>query len=556
MEPVTNVPEYAVSELSGAIKGVLREAFGRVRVRGEITECKRYPSGHIYLSLKDADAKLESVVWKMAVRGLGLVPENGQEVIATGRIDTYADRSKYQLVIERLEYAGEGALLAAIEKLRLKLLAEGLFERKRPFPLIPRLIGVITSEKGAVLQDIRTTIARRFPRPILLWPVAVQGAVAAEKIAAAIAAMGALPEGQRPDVLIVARGGGSLEDLMAFNDEAVVRAAAASVIPLISAVGHETDTTLIDFASDRRAPTPTAAAEMAVPARVELMADLAQRGGRLHQAMQGQMNRARHGLVRVERGLPSMPDLLGGLRQRLEDRGERLRQALPALVGRRRTQFAQLVLPHPREGIATRRHAMALLRGRIGAAWRAGVAARRAAPAFARFGLAPLLAAMGRNEAALGTLAGRLQAGRMAALLARRGAMAAMGFNAVPLRAGLQRRTAALGGLAGRLDAAWGAALARRRAAPALLRFTAAPLEAAMRQQGTALAGLSARLEGVAYTAVLARGFALVQGADGAAITHAATVRPGAALTLQFQDGQVAVRSDRSRKPDGQGELL
>lgn len=470
MDTVTNVPEYAVSELSGAIKGVLREAFGRVRVRGEITECKRYPSGHIYLSLKDADAKLESVVWKMAVRGLGLVPENGLEVIATGRIDTYADRSKYQLVIERMEYAGEGALLAAIEKLRARLLAEGLFERKRPFPLLPRLIGVITSEKGAVLQDIRTTIARRFPRPILLWPVAVQGEGAALKIAAAIAGMGALPESQRPDVLIVARGGGSLEDLMAFNDEAVVRAAAASVIPLISAVGHETDTTLIDFAADRRAPTPTAAAEMAVPARVELLADLAQRGGRLHQAMQARLDRARHALVRAERGLPSMPDLLGGLRQRLEDRGERLRQALPALVGRKRAAFIRLALPHPREGIAARRHALAMLAGRQEAAWRAGLAARRAAPA--------------------------------------------------------------------------------------LLRFSAAPLRAALRQNATALAGFSARLESVSYNAVLARGFALVQGARGAAITSAAGVRPGAALTLRFHDGTVAARAERARADSGQGELL
>ena len=510
MDTVTNVPEYAVSELSGAIKGVLREAFGRVRVRGEITECKRYPSGHIYLSLKDADAKLESVVWKMAVRGLGIVPENGLEVIATGRIDTYADRSKYQLVIERMEYAGEGALLAAIEKLRARLLAEGLFERKRPFPLIPRLIGVITSEKGAVLQDIRTTIARRFPRPILLWPVAVQGEGSAAKIAAAIAGMGALPEAQRPDVLIVARGGGSLEDLMAFNDEAVVRAAAASVIPLISAVGHETDTTLIDFASDRRAPTPTAAAEMAVPARVELLADLGQRGSRLHQAIQGQLDRARHAVLRAERGLPSMPDLLGGLRQRLEDRGERLRQALPGLVGRKRTAFARLALPHPREGLAARRYALALLDGRKTAAWRASLAARRAAPAMARLSVAPLHAALARQGAGLDALAARL-------------------------------------------DASWRAAMARRRAAPALLRFSPAPLQAALRQSGTALSGLSARLESVSYNAVLARGFALVRGAGGAAITSATAVRAGAALTIHFHDGEVAARV---AKATGQGELL
>ena len=272
-DPGGNIPEYAVGEIAGAIRRTLENAFGRVRVRGEITECKRYPSGHIYLSLKDESAKLESVIWKTSVARLAVMPENGVEVIATGRIGTYADRSKYQLVIDRLDYAGEGALLARIEKLRLKLLAEGLFEesRKRRLPVLPQVIGVVTSERGAVIQDIRTTIARRFPRRIILWPVAVQGQGAAEQIAAAIRGFGARPDGgavPRPDVIIVARGGGSLEDLMAFNEEIVVRAAAACPVPLISAVGHETDTTLIDFASDRRAPTPTAAAELAVAAQV------------------------------------------------------------------------------------------------------------------------------------------------------------------------------------------------------------------------------------------------------------------------------------------------
>ncbi|MCS6931156.1 MAG: exodeoxyribonuclease VII large subunit, partial [Acetobacteraceae bacterium] len=285
----SNIPEYSVSEIAGAIQATLRGAFGRVRVRGEITECRRYPSGHVYLSLKDAEAKLESVIWRSALRGLAVQPENGVEVIATGRIDTYADRSKYQLVIERLEYAGVGALLARIEALKQRLAAEGLFapERKRPLPLLPEVVGVVTSEQGAVIQDIRTTIARRFPRRILLWPVPVQGQGAAEQIAAAIAGFSALPVGgriPRPDVLIVARGGGSLEDLMAFNEEIVVRAAAACTIPLISAVGHETDTTLIDFAADRRAPTPTAAAEMAVPSRADLLAAVAQQGARLLRA--------------------------------------------------------------------------------------------------------------------------------------------------------------------------------------------------------------------------------------------------------------------------------
>ena len=225
---VTNVPEYSVSEISAAVKRTLEGAFGRVRVRGEITDLKRYSSGHIYFSLKDETGKLAGIIWKSAVSRLGLVPENGVEVIATGRVTAYGERSSYQLIVERMEYAGAGALLARIEMLRARLAEEGLFAEasKRPLPVLPQLVGVITSEQGAVLQDIRTTIARRFPRSILLWPVPVQGEGAAARIAAAIDGMSALPPGGpigRPDVLIVARGGGSLEDLMAFNDEAVVR---------------------------------------------------------------------------------------------------------------------------------------------------------------------------------------------------------------------------------------------------------------------------------------------------------------------------------------------
>jgi exodeoxyribonuclease VII large subunit len=326
---VTNIPEYSVSEISAAVKRTLEGAFGRVRVRGEITEFKRYASGHIYFSLKDETGKIAGIVWKSAVSKLGLVPENGVEVIATGRVTAYGERSSYQIIVERMEYAGAGALLARIEMLRARLAEEGLFAEalKRPLPLLPRLVGVITSEQGAVLQDIRTTIARRFPVPILLWPVPVQGEGAPARIAAAITGMSALPGDEplgRPDVLIVARGGGSLEDLMAFNDEAVVRAAAACTIPLISAVGHETDTTLIDFASDRRAPTPTAAAELAVPSRIELAADVAQKAGRLSAAMARRMGEGRLRVTGAARGLPDIASLLGVARQRLDDRAERL----------------------------------------------------------------------------------------------------------------------------------------------------------------------------------------------------------------------------------------
>ena len=326
------------------MKRTLEGAFGRVRVRGEVTELKRYPSGHIYFSLKDEGGKIAGVIWKSAVSRLGMDPENGVEVIAQGKISAYGDRSTYQLIVDRMEYAGAGALLARIEMLRARLAAEGLFDsaRKRAFPLLPTVVGVVTSERGAVIQDIRTTIERRFPRHILLWPVPVQGEGAAAKIAEAIRGFDALPPGgkvPRPDVLIVARGGGSLEDLMAFNEEVVIRAVFACTIPLISAVGHETDTTLIDFVSDRRAPTPTAAAELAVPSRVELVADLAQKSARLTGALGRLLQECRMRLTSAERGLPDLPALVGTARQRLDDRAARLGLALPNLLAARRGAF-------------------------------------------------------------------------------------------------------------------------------------------------------------------------------------------------------------------------
>jgi exodeoxyribonuclease VII large subunit len=420
----TNVPEYAVSEIAGAIRRTLEGAFGRVRVRGEITECKRYPSGHIYLSLKDENAKLESVVWRTSVSRLSVQPENGVEVIATGKLTTYADRSKYQLVIDRLEFAGEGALLARIEMLRKKLLGEGLFDegRKRPLPRLPLVVGVVTSEAGAVIQDIRTTILRRFPRRLILWPVPVQGQGAAEKIAAAIEGFGRLPIGgpiPRPDVLIVARGGGSLEDLMAFNEEVVVRAAALSPIPLISAVGHETDTTLIDFASDRRAPTPTAAAELAVPARADLLADLAQREARLRGAVVRQLRAAETLLLRLERRLPDVPARVLDLRRRLDEAGESLPGALTGFIANRRAALAPLVVPHPRAGIEARRHAIALWDGRKAAAFARIVQRQRGARALQAFSAAPVEALLRQKRERLEGLSARLEAGSYQSVLAR-----------------------------------------------------------------------------------------------------------------------------------------
>ncbi|WP_291365605.1 exodeoxyribonuclease VII large subunit [Acetobacter sp. UBA5411] len=386
--PGVNVPEYSVSEISGAIKRTLEGTFGRVRVRGEITEFKRYSSGHLYFSLKDEGGKISGVVWRGSVSRLGLVPENGLEIIATGRVSSYGERSSYQLIVEKMEYAGEGALLARIERLRLKLAQEGLFdaERKRRIPRLPRVIGVVTSMQGAVLHDIRTTIARRFPRHLLIWPVAVQGEGAAAQIAAAVegfSLLGRPGSGEnlpRPDVLIVARGGGSLEDLMAFNDEAVLRAVAACPIPVISAVGHETDTTLIDFVSDMRAPTPTAAAELAVPVRDELLADLTHRVARMGSALNRIAQTARLRLDRAASGLPDLPSLLSTARMRLDDRSHRLDLALPALLERRKAALvaAERHMPAPSALFSDRRSRLSLDNATLGAAM---TAARRAAEA-------------------------------------------------------------------------------------------------------------------------------------------------------------------------------
>ena len=300
-----------------------------MRVRGEISGCKRHTSGHCYLTLKDADAALDGVIWRGTFQRVAVQPEDGMEVICTGRITTYPGRSKYQLVIESVELAGVGALLKLLEERKKKLAAEGLFDpaKKRPLPYLPEIIGVVTSPTGAVIRDILHRLADRFPRRVLVWPVAVQGESAAREVAAAIDGFNRLTPGgalPRPDLLIVARGGGSLEDLMAFNEEIVARAAAASVIPLISAVGHETDTTLIDYASDRRAPTPTAAAEMAVPVRLDLVAETAALSGRVAGAMARRLAQDQLRIEGLGRGLPEPMSLINAAHQRLDDRAERL----------------------------------------------------------------------------------------------------------------------------------------------------------------------------------------------------------------------------------------
>src|SRR3984893_17569579 len=334
----SNLPEYTVSELSLALKRSIEESFSHVRVRGEISGFKRHSSGHCYFALKDSDAVIDAVCWRNTAIRLPIRPEDGMEVVCTGRLTTYPGRSKYQLVIDSIELAGIGALLKILEDRRQRLAAEGLFaaERKKKLPFLPQVIGIVTSPSGAVIRDILHRLADRFPRHVLVWPVAVQGEGAAAQIAAAIDGFNRLSTGgpvPRPDLIIVARGGGRLEDLMACNEEIVVRAAAASAIPLISAVGHETDTTLIDHASDRRAPTPTAAAEMAVPVRLDLIAELAGKAARLTGGVSRLFAEHRLLLGGLARGLPDPQDLLGAAAQRLDDRTERLRLAIAARFG-------------------------------------------------------------------------------------------------------------------------------------------------------------------------------------------------------------------------------
>ena len=355
-QATSNVPEFTVSELSFALKREIEGAFPRVRVRGEISQPSFPRSGHCYFRLKDENAVLDGVCWKGTIPRLGLRIEEGMEVIATGRLTTYPGSSRYQIVIDRLELAGEGALLKLLEDRRKKLAAEGLFDaaRKRTLPFLPEVIGVVTSPSGAVIRDILHRLADRFPRRVLVWPVAVQGERAAGEVANAIAGFNRLPpKGQgecpvpRPDVLIVARGGGSLEDLWAFNEEIVVRAAAASTIPLISAVGHETDTTLIDFASDRRAPTPTAAAEMAVPVRADLVAQTLDFGKRTIACMNRVLREATLAVSGLARGLGDPLRLIEERQQRLDVSGERLALATRGLVERRAQALAAARLVSP-----------------------------------------------------------------------------------------------------------------------------------------------------------------------------------------------------------------
>ncbi len=489
-----NVAEYSVSELAGALKRTLEDGFGHVRVRGEISGFKCAASGHMYFALKDEGAVLDAVCWRGTVRRLAALPEDGLEVVASGRITTFPARSRYQLIIDQLAPAGVGALMALLDDRRKKLAAEGLFapERKRPLPFLPDVIGVVTSPTGAVIRDILHRLRERFPRHVLLWPVVVQGEQAAEQVAAAIAGFNRLEPGgavPRPDLLIVARGGGSLEDLWAFNEEVVVRAAAASAIPLISAVGHETDTTLIDLAADQRAPTPTAAAELAVPVRAEIALQLGQHEQRMLHGMQRELQQLGHRVVGLGRGLPDPVSLVGQAWQRLDDLIERLPHSLASRIERAGLNLAE-----------------------VGA--RLGSPARLLAEAEGRLRpcdeqLRYLFRSLVRErQGELGRLGGRLRLDELGQRLPRHGR--------------------AVADLSLRQDQALGRSL---------------------RDAGERLRAASAMLSSLSYQGVLARGFALVRDDHGQLVDSAARARTQIGLELEFHDGRIATRRAGARSP-------
>ena len=341
-----NAPEFSVSELSSVLKRMIEGEFSNVRIRGEVGRVSRPASGHLYFDLKDDKSVIASVTWRGQASKLATQPEEGLEVVATGKITTFAGQSRYQMIVSEMSVAGIGALMAQLEKRKKKLEAEGLFDKniKKEIPYLPEIIGVVTSPSGAVIRDILHRLSDRFPRKVLLWPVSVQGESCAPDVTAAINGFNKLTPGgamPRPELIIVARGGGSIEDLWGFNEESVVRAAFESEIPLISAVGHETDTTLIDLASDLRAPTPTAAAEYAVPVRADLMGWLSSMEERRVRSLTSNLEIKRQRLKDLSRGLPTPADLVAMAAQRLDAVSDRLPRALSAVSNNKKTLLLQ-----------------------------------------------------------------------------------------------------------------------------------------------------------------------------------------------------------------------
>jgi exodeoxyribonuclease VII large subunit len=500
-EALINAPEFTVSELSSALKRTVEDAYGHVRVRGEITGFRGpHSSGHCYFALKDETAKIEAVIWKGVHGRMRFKPQEGLEVIATGKLTTYPGSSKYQIVIEAIEPAGIGALMALMEERKRKLAAEGLFDaaRKQLLPWLPEVIGVVTSPTGAVIRDILHRLQDRFPRRVLVWPVRVQGEGSAEQIAAAIRGFNALPEGgriPRPDLLIVARGGGSLEDLWSFNEEIVVRAAAESMIPLISAVGHETDITLIDFAADKRAPTPTAAAEMAVPVRSELFVEVSTFARRVMVCWQRGQEGRRNELRAAVRALPAAGELLAIPRQRLDGASAALPRGLKANTHAHFRRFAA----------SGARLTVRVLRGQV------AHARQRLTVSGERMTLSARSLLRKHRDRFLG-LEIRLKASKLSNAQAQRQSIARD-----------RERTLRL------------TERARRSLATAMQRF-----QARVAHSGQLLSALS-------YRSVLARGFALVRDEQGLAIHAAAGVGPGARLDLEFSDGHVGATADSDR---------
>jgi exodeoxyribonuclease VII large subunit len=500
-ENLINAPEFTVSEISSALKRTVEDRFGHVRVRGEISGFRGpHSSGHCYFALKDESAKIEAVIWKFAHARMRFKPQEGLEVIATGKLTTYPNSSKYQIVIESLEPAGIGALMALMEERKKKLAAEGLFDeaRKQLLPWLPDVIGVVTSPTGAVIRDILHRLEDRFPRRVLVWPVKVQGEGSAEQVAAAIRGFNALPEAgriPRPDLLIVARGGGSLEDLWSFNEEIVVRAAADSMIPLISAVGHETDITLIDFAADKRAPTPTAAAEMAVPVRSELFAEVESLARRTRGCWQRGQESRRNELRAAARALPALSELLAIPRQRLDHLGAALPRGLKSNTHAHHRRFSQLSA-----GLTLK-----VLRGQV------AQANHRLTVSGERIRLSARALLRNRRERFAG-LEVRLRASKLSNAQAQRNAIARD-----------RERTHRL--------------VERARRA----------LETAMQRLDARVAHSGQLLSALSYRGVLARGFALVRDAQGHAVHAASSVGPNAHLTIEFADGRVGATADADR---------
>ncbi|MFL4471903.1 exodeoxyribonuclease VII large subunit [Tateyamaria armeniaca] len=505
--PGSNTPEFSVSEIAGRVKKLIEGELGWVRIKGEVGRVVLARSGHLYFDLKDDRNVLSCMTWKGQVSDLGTMPEEGMEVVAEGRMTASGFQSKFSLNAQRIAIAGEGALMALLEKRKKALAAEGLFDasRKKPLPYLPEVIGVVTSPQGAVIRDILHRLRDRFPRKVLIWPVAVQGAACAPEVARAIAGFNALTPGgsmPRPDLLIVARGGGSVEDLWGFNEEAVARAAAASEIPLISAVGHETDTTLIDFVSDQRAPTPTAAAEMAVPVRHELAAWVEQAGGRMASSLSSGVLRRSQRLRDLARALPRPDALVEGPRQRLDVLGDRLGPALIAGVQRRRVRLSD-VAGSLRPTVLTRQ--VRSERQRLNAV------SDRLAPALGR------IAARRREQL-------EARAARFAPrLLAQDVDQAKVRFNTITAR----------------------------------LQATGTRQIERLRQR---LDGMDRLRETLSYKATLARGYAVVRG-DGEIVTTKAAAEAASGLEVEFADGRLklgggtSVRKAKGKPPE-QGSLF